>query len=1530
MKKAWDIFRAIIVALVVMLIATPISLYIILSAGWAQNDIRKVAVNELSALFGTDVNIGKVEIHPFNRLSIYDISARDDYGQPSMKIEEISVAFELFYLLRTGRLVIDFALVDAPEISLYKKTSDSPLNIADIINNLKSDRPGKAQSKYDLRANTVIVRNGMLHYDVLDAAFKDSVFDKNHIKIDNIFLNAYIPHISNDEYRVEIDRFGFHEKNGFSIDKLEAAASITPHGSKIEKLIINFPNSKIDFEPIKIDNENLGDIEKTFATQGISVGIKPESAIYPPDFASFVPSLKKLTDQLDIYLDAHVSSNDISIERLTLSERNDKLSFTLKAAAENLGKDVDADLRIEELRVFASSTGIKDISHMITGDVTANKFIRGLKPVDSFSARLTSEGRINSSRLHARLSLAGNTVTVNGSYDSRDSLKSISFKTNGDADLSNLAIVTQKHAPISADTRFSVNGRVAGKSSQITVNLDSMAIDYNGYKYSGLYFFASANHSKAKANLLINDPMLHAEADCYFEMTGKRKFVDATVTIDEARLNDIHLITSYPGFSFAGSIDGVFEFTNIDDINGSLTIDNLNFSDNDSNTPDLKIKSLTIDTQPNSDAPGVLIKSDFLNGYINGSYNISSLYPMLKEMAYTVFPAIDNETSKKTFSENDYENNNFSFNFKVEACENLCNFFKLPFSIIYPIDINGHFSAINQSASLTLDAPYLLQGDKIIETTSVRSSIDAGDDRANVYATTKMPTKKGPMVIVANMSGASNRIDNSIDWVIERKIPINGSFNFSTQLLRDEEDNELYTSVEFNPGTLTFGEDVWSIKPSVINLAKKQIKVDHFALNADDKSIAIDGIISGNEDDKVEVALKNIALLEIFETLEIDKALIGGTATGEFTGRNLLTPEPEIYCNQLHVDNISYNRCILGNADISAYWDNDKKSFYLDADITGDTGLKSRIFGDIFPAGEALDINFDVNHVPVGFMKPFMSAFASDLKGHASGRARLFGTFKYIDMEGDIYADDLKIKIDFTNTWYSATDTIKLRPGVIDIKEVTIRDINGHTAMLNGVVRHKFFKEPSFKFSINEARNFLSYNVDANQSPDWYGTIYGNGGATISGEPGVVNIGVKMATAPKSAFTFVLSDRLDADEYSFITFKDSKAEAIRDSLLAADDTPAIVKMLRDRLGVQDGDTPSAYNMDLQIDITPDARMVLVMDPVAGDEIKANGAGNLRLTYESLNNDLKMYGTYTLDRGSYNFTLQDIIIKDFTIREGSTIAFHGDPYSAQLDIQAIYSVNANLSDLDESFLLDKDLNRTNVPVHALLKVSGDMRQPDIDFDLEFPTLTQDTYRKVKSIVSTQEMMNRQIIYLLALNRFYTPDYMASTTKGNELFSVASSTISSQLSSMLGKLSEDWSIAPNLRSDRGDFSDVEVDVALSSRLLNNRLLFNGNFGYRDKTLNTNQFIGDFDIEYLLNPKGSWRLKAYNRYNDQNYYVRTAQTTQGIGIVFKKDFDNFFGFLHPKKKKIKPDKPDTINEPNVIVIPDSIAHPANPFEQ
>jgi len=59
----------------------------------------------------------------------------------------------------------------------------------------------------------------------------------------------------------------------------------------------------------------------------------------------------------------------------------------------------------------------------------------------------------------------------------------------------------------------------------------------------------------------------------------------------------------------------------------------------------------------------------------------------------------------------------------------------------------------------------------------------------------------------------------------------------------------------------------------------------------------------------------------------------------------------------------------------------------------------------------------------------------------------------------------------------------------------------------------------------------------------------------------------------------------------------------------------------------------------------------------------------------------------------------------------------------------------------------------------LKLDGVLRNPTISFDLELPSSNEELQRQVKSLVDTEDMMTRQIIYLLVLNKFYTPEYNA---------------------------------------------------------------------------------------------------------------------------------------------------------------------------
>ena len=1502
MKKLMRALRLVIFAVLSLVVAVPVALYVLLSTPWAQERLCRVAQTELSALAGTQIEVGSVTIHPFNRVDISEVKACDDNGRECLTIERLSARFELYHFMRTGRTVFDYALVDRPIMHLYRESAGSPLNVAGIIERLKGNENG-TKKQFRLKVATIALLDGHVTYDVYDSpGAEDGRFSSSHIDVDSIQLHASLRLITPDAIDVELNRASLRERSGFELRQLDGMFRYDAGGVRVEALNVELPNSRLSID---------ADYESRRRAWHVATDTARASLLYLPDLTAFVPALAHSYIGVEARVHAHGDKYSALVDSLRLHTLDESLTAEAEGGVIKLGSPEEhawiskLDVRADVPRVVAHIERLGDgrrqlparLAHIGTARLSATASLRGRR-----EARVAVDASTAAGRIHAKA-------------EAQTADTFATARLRGEATLAD--VLAGKLAGVSrlgaVNAQASATGTLSAGGFDGHVALDDASVEFNGRRCGGIAADATIAAGAADVNLAIDDRAVRVDLSSNLKFASRQdKSINLSGMVDRLDLNWLGLIDKYQGYTLSAKIDAGLSGRNADDVQGYIKLDDVDFrSESDGNGLRMHAFSLTrdVDTRP----AAIELSSDYVNGSILGDFSPTSLAADISEAMSSIFPALNLGHEKDASHQC---RNAFRWDFTVADAEELSRFFALPVHIIHPIEISGSMNCEERKIDLLVDAPYLQQGDKIIDNTALYVSSDGLSGVASVYATTHVPTKKGPMLAILDVSAAKDVVNTSVDWTIERSIPLNGKLSAATRLGRGN-DGLISADVEFHPGSINFGDDVWSILPSHVAWSDGAVTVDNFVLQAGQQELVVDGVVSAAPEPVLDISLQRISLLPIFETLEIDKALLSGIATGRFQGRELLSPSPVLTSEWLHVDGIGYNRCILGDADISAQWNNGTKAVDLNADLTGPDGRHSTISGSITPASEELDITFLADRVKVGFMQPFMSAFASDIDGYASGRARLFGTFKYIDLEGDIYADSLSLKINFTNTTYFCSDSVCLRPGNIVVKDATITDTGGHTARLNGVVRHKFFKEPSFDFTLRDARDFLCYNVGPKQSPDWYGTIYGNGGAHISGEPGVVNIDVAMTTTAGSTFTFVLSDMMEADEYSFITFRDRTPVEVVDSVVEVETIPAAVLEYRDRMARMEQDEDSDYNMDFKVDITPAARIVLVMDPVGGDEIRAYGSGNMRLTYGSANNDLRMFGTYTLDRGSYNFTLQDIIIKDFTIDEGSSIAFHGDPYAAQLDIEAAYNVNANLSDLDESFLQDRDLNRTNVPVQAIMKVTGDMRQPDIAFDLRFPTLTSDVYRKVRSIVSTEDMMNRQIIYLLALNRFYTPDYM-STTKGNELFSVASSTISSQLSSMLGKLSDNWTIAPNLRSDRGDFSDVEVDVALSSRLLNNRLLFNGNFGYRDKSLNTNQFVGDFDIEYLLNRRGTWRLKAYNRYNDQNYYLRSAATTQGVGIMFKRDFDSLFR----RHKKTETNEAGTNSVPTDSIVTDSIA--------
>jgi len=1530
LKRSYKIIRAILVTLLILAIVIPLLFYALLSMSGVQERMKTIAEEELTKLLDARVDIGSLRVGLFDRVTLSDVTVKDKRGVNALAVSTIDAGVDLRHFLDTDQILVTYAEIDGLQATVYRDAPGTPLNIQPIIEALKPKDKNKPPTRFNLRLSHVYITGSGATYDVRSLPLPaQGRFDPNHISVSGLELKAVAPLLKNDDFTVELQQLALKERSGFTLENLAAAVHVTPTATTVKGLTVKLPGTLLLPGDIAVGYDSFGTMERDIAGGSHSLELKQGTYVTLSDLKAFVPALARYDFRIDADLDAIGSRHELSLRRLNVA--CEKLQTSVAITDGHLSLPTDNDMR--QLSVSLPSLKVRSVPTAVISTLNLPVKSADLRDIIAKAGEVTVDGDLSGTIVNAAFD--GNITTRAGSLDI-----DATYAKNGNAGPSVKGRISTPG--------FNVGSLVAkaGKVGTVALNADIdmtvarpyprghvsagiSRLEFKGYPYTGITLDATSEDNVISGSVSVSDPNATVSAQGHYNYGGARPETQFFVESEGINFARINLANISPSRSLRFKADASLEGRNLSDIDGWLKVTDVSFTNEEGQGVMLDLIDITAD---NSSTPQRLtLNSDVINGEITGSYNFATVEKSAREILHTFLPALIPPVNAATAATTaPAKPDDFDFSFTIKDNDNLQKIVKLPFNVIYPVTINGLMSQTEKRIKLKVDAPYLLQGDKkLIKGSAIDINVDGNENQADVYMTTVVPTKRGDLTLTALSNALDNKVNTQIDWVIPDKANFSGDINFTTSLQRvtdeDTRQSHINTLITMNPSQAVFNDTVWTIPQSSIDIKPGLITVDGFKAYHADQLISIDGVASASPDDRLTLALRDIDLDYIFSTLNIsDNIMFGGYATGDFYALGLLSKSPVLYTPRLDVKDLSYNRCVMGDGIITSAWDPETKAITIKATIDQTNGLASHIDGFIKPATEELDFKFDANKASVGFLRPFMSAFADDVTGYASGNAHLYGTFKLIDMVGDLYADDIKLKLGFTGVTYSAQDSVHIRPGRIELKDITLRDPYGNTAKLNGWLTHECFKRPVFDFNITDARNMLVYDIKENPDQNWYGRIFGNGTASVSGKPGQVNIAVDMSTTAKSTFTFVLSDAEIASDYTFITFRD-RDRKLKDPTLHMSPEQLLVHRLEERIAAQNKDNtrPSTYDMDLKVAVNPQAEVILVMDPIGGDRIRAHGSGTLRMTYNSANEDLRMFGTYTLEHGSYNFTLQSIILKDFKINEGSTITFNGDPYSADLDINAIYTLNANLSDLDESFLHDKDLQRTNVPVNAVMLVTGDMRQPHIGFDIKCPTLNADVDRKIHSIVSTEEMMSQQILYLLALNRFYTPEYMASTTKGNELVSVASSTISSQLGSMLGALSDNWSIAPNFRSDRGDFSDVEFDVALSSHLLNNRLLLNGNFGYRDKALNNNSFIGDFDVEYLLNRSGSLRLKAYNRYNDQNFYVKTALTTQGVGIVYKRDFDNIFSFMKPirqwfSKKKTQPAPPDSIT----ITINDSIA--------
>ena len=1457
-----------------------------LNIPYVQHKVTNFAENELSNFFGTSVEIGTAEINWFNRIVLKDLQILDLKGEIVLKASNITAGFKPLSFLKNKWILTTIRLFGI-SCHINKETSDSEMNIQFILDALSGNTQGN--SSLQIQMQSILIRRGMITFDILDSEITNQQFNINHLNIDNLSCKLSVNHFSKDSLNVQIGKMSFKEKSGLQMNKLSAQITRNRDSLCVENLALTLPNSTINL-PFAAHGTN----RNSLLTDQFQMTLQlAASTIVPKDFACFTSLLNNFSDKVDVSANISVSTNDISLEELNVNFGNE-LFFSGNTKLNNIGNKEDELFIFGQVnRLFATTTGLRRITNNFK---QLNMTIpEPVMKIDELNFTGEISGFIDNLVAFGKLSSPVGSIQMDilfGQHLNKDTalyLKGV--VTSSDLQIHSLFEEGNPFGKVRFNAELDLV-QPTGKHFSGTINTLINELEFRTYNYENIYLSGTYRDNEYEGFVQVNDPNGQLEMQGLFRIEDKKSVFNFNAGLSNFHPDKLYLTDMFEKPDISFGLQANFTGNNPDDFNGHIEVKDFTLqTEKDS----FSISNLRLETFTGEQSQKQMnITSPLLKGQIKGHYSFSSLIPNLLNSFENYLPSLVNSlvSSKQAKALNQFE-----FNFSIDNTKNISQTLKLPVTIIQKADIQGHYNSETHSFFTSANFPVLTLGKMQLENGNVQ--IDNADARLKLIVSAIQKRKNdGYNFIHVTSELKDDYIHSILKWTNDSDEKYETEIAASTLFVEEQDKNgvkKMRTEITIPQAQMILKDTVWNIEPASVTISDGKVAVDNFYITKGNQHLHINGVLSDNPKDALLLDLNDLEISYIFDIWNHPQVQFGGHATGSIKARDLLGSM--MIDGRLEIDNFSFHNAVQGKLILSSEWDNERKGILMIGTIYKNADTYTDVDGYIFPVGneEGLYLNFNANELNLAFLQRFMRSFSDSISGLGYGNVLLHGPFSEICVEGKPYVKDVSLKFNLLNTTYLFSDTIYLERYQLHTRNTTLYDRDKHTGSLDFILSHTGFKDMSFNMDI-KADRLLVYDFSERMNPEIYGKVNVSGTTKITGteENIVVEGNVRSEAGTSVGFNF--SDNSTVENYDFITFVDKLAPTLLD----------------DNNGNDTNDTQESemdYFLNFLVNVTPDAQLELMMNPETGDKISGTGSGNIQVQYGN-KNDMQMFGNYFITRGVYNFNLEQVIRKQFKIRDGSVISFRGDPMTAILDINAIYNLAANIQDLDEQLI--KETASPTIPVNCILQLEGLLQNPAITFDLELPNSKSELERQVKSFIDTEDMMTRQIIYLLLLHKFYTPDYSHNSYKTNEFSAVASSALSAQLSNILNSLTDKVQIGTNIRSRQDGIKDTEIEMLLSSQLLNNRLLFNGNFGYKDNYIQNNAFVGEFDLEYKLSRTGEIRLKAYNHANDLYRYTKSL-TRQGVGIMFRKDFTILSDLFRRKKKMI--DSKETAKEAEAI---------------
>lgn len=1456
-------FKRIINITIWTLIGLYTAIIILLHIPSIQTYIGGCVADALCDKFGTKVKVGRVDLGFINRLILDDSYMQDKNGEQMLRVSRISVKINLL-ALANGQIEITSAQFFGLHANLYKATPEAKPNFQFVVDALASKDSTKQKTPLDLQINSLIIRNGEISYRVLSRPSRPGKFSADDINARNISAHIIINRITDDSLNVKVKRIAFDERCGFKLKSLSLSAIACRTKTKIENFKLELPATLIQIPSLQASYRmKNGQIE--MPTLQFDGSIKAPY-ISPSDLAVFVPTLTRLNMRPALDIQFNGTGSSLTVKKISINTTDGSLQLVANGGVKNYPANPSWYTNIDQLKagqqaisnIYAVATG-KNVPNIIErlGNVQITGYAGGDKK------NIASEGKLHTSPGNLTLAFdkRGDKITAH--------METVRFDIGSLVNDNKLGhISTNLNVHGSSKDNFAAQGRVYD-------------FDYNGYKYRSLNLNATYRNKRLEGKANIDDPNVQLTAIGTFVNNGAKPNLQLKANIAHFEPNTLRLTDKWQQTAFAANIACDIKGSDINNADGSIELHDFAMRGPET---EYNINNVSVKTGYNNGNHFLDVDSDFGTIDINGHFSYNTIVRSVLNMVAAKLPTIPGLTHKPQ-----REFNDFTLNASLNSTEWMNRLLGIPLEIHRPLNISGEIDDKNEKINLWCDVPsFTFNGNRFCD---AFVNVESPSDTLKADIRIKKLADRGKyMALHLNAGASDNHLNTSLSFSNNERHPLKGIINSSTVFAKDEEGVST-AYIDVLPSRATIGDTTWHVAPSSIIYSKNKLQVNSFSVSHDNQMLAINGTATKSENDSLLVTLNDIDVSYVLNLVNFHSVDFFGMASGEARIAGAFSEKPLLSADVI-VKDFKFETGRMGTLYANVGYNHEEGNIEINAVAKDEDNRWTDINGYVSPKHNYIDLAIDAHRTRAEFMESFCGSFMDNVNADINGNVNVVGPLNNINLVGKAVVDG-SVRLSALNTTYwMRGDSVTFVPDEIKFKGDTLYDRNGNIGIMTGSIYHKHLTNLSYALKV-KAKNLLAYDTHSFGDNTFYGTAYVTGDCDIKGKSGEVVIDIDAVPEKNSILVYNAADQSSIGSTDFITWKDNNVDETDST-----DTEHNNKV----------DISTNIRLNFLINCNPNAMLKLIMDEKTGDYITLNGDGVLRASYFN-KGSFDIYGNYIVDHGVYKLTIQNIIKKDFTFQKGGSISFGGDPYNAALNLKALYVLNSvSLADLN----IGRSFSNNNVRVNCLMNITGNPNSPKVDFDLDMPNMSNDIKQMVYSLLNAEEEKNQQVLYLLAVGRFMaqnnnnnatgeTPQYSQTSLA---MQSFLSGTISQQLNSVLSNVinSSNWNFGANISTGTEGFNNAEYEGMLSGSLLNNRLLFNGQFGYRDNANATTSFIGDFDLKYLLFPNGNLAINVYNKTNDR-YFTRNSLNTQGLGVIMKKDFTRISDlFFWRKKEKTK----------------------------